>query len=131
MSRRMSAVRKRDNGPEMAVRRLLHAAGLRYRVAWPVPGQRRRTIDIAFTKARLAVFIDGCFWHGCPTHGTRPRANRDYWDAKIARNRARDMRIDAALRVAGWRVVRLWEHEAPEEAVGAIVAALRGDDPTR
>src|SRR3712207_7758355 len=86
----MSVLRRRDNGPEMAVRRLLHAAGLRYRVSWPVPGQRRRTIDIAFTRARLAVYIDGCFWHGCPIHATSPKANSKWWADKLAANRARD-----------------------------------------
>jgi DNA mismatch endonuclease (patch repair protein) len=93
----MGRVRKRDNGPELAVRRLLHAAGLRYRVAWPVPGQRRRTIDIAFTRLQLAVFIDGCFWHGCPEHLHVPRANAAWWVRKIETNRARDADVTAQL----------------------------------
>ncbi len=105
----MSVLRRRDNGPEMAVRRLLHRAGLRYRVSWPVPGQRRRTIDIAFTKARLAVYIDGCFWHGCPVHATSPKANSKWWADKIAANRARDGRKAAALRREGWSVAAVWE----------------------
>ena len=120
----MSAVRKRDNGPEMAVRRLLHASGLRYRVAWPVPGQRRRTIDIAFTKVRLAVFIDGCFWHGCPLHGTSPKANAAWWAEKIATNRARDADVTGQLQDLGWAVLRFWEHEDPEEVVSRILSHI-------
>ncbi len=121
----MSAVRKRDNGPEMAVRRLLHAAGLRYRVAWPVPGQRRRTIDIAFTKARLAVFIDGCFWHGCPLHATSPKANAVWWAAKISTNRARDADVTGQLQELGWTVLRFWEHEDAEDVVSRIRSHVR------
>ena len=129
MSRRMGAVRKRDNGPEMAVRRLLHAAGLRYRVAWPVPGQRRRTIDIAFTRARVAVYIDGCFWHGCPLHGTSPKANAAWWAEKIATNRARDADVTAQLRDLGWTVLRFWEHESPQEVTASVLAVVHGDAP--
>jgi DNA mismatch endonuclease (patch repair protein) len=121
----MSSVCKRDNRPEMAVRRLLHAEGLRYRVAWPVPGQRRRTIDIAFTRARLAVFIDGCFWHGCPVHATSPKANAAWWIEKIATNRARDADVTAQLEDMGWTVMRFWEHEAPDDVVTRIRAAVR------
>ena len=120
----MSAVRKRDNAPEMAVRRLLHAAGHRYRVAWPVPGQRRRTIDIAFTRTRLAVYIDGCFWHGCPLHGTSPKANAAWWAEKIATNQARDVDVTAQLQALGWTVLRFWEHEQPVEVVARISAVL-------
>ncbi len=128
MSRRMAAVRKRDNGPEMAVRRLLHSAGLRYRVAWPVPGQRRRTIDIAFTKARLAVYIDGCFWHGCRVHGTSPKANSAWWADKIATNQARDADVTSQLEALGWTVMRFWEHEAPQDVVARINAHLHPAD---
>lgn len=129
MSRRMGVVKKRDNAPEMAVRRLLHGAGLRYRVAWPVPGQRRRTIDIAFTRARVAVFIDGCFWHGCPVHATSPKANATWWAEKIATNRARDADVTAQLEQMGWTVIRFWEHELPDEVVARIQARIR-PDPT-
>jgi DNA mismatch endonuclease (patch repair protein) len=125
MSRRMSGVRKRDNAPEMAVRRLLHAAGLRYRVSWPVPGQRRRTIDIAFTRARLAVYIDGCFWHGCPLHGTSPKANAAWWAEKISTNRTRDADVTAQLEELGWTVMRFWEHEPPGDVVARIQAHVR------
>jgi DNA mismatch endonuclease (patch repair protein) len=121
----MGVVKKRDNGPEMAVRRLLHAAGLRYRVAWPVPGQRRRTIDIAFTRARLAVFIDGCFWHGCPLHATSPKANAAWWAEKITTNRARDADVTGQLQELGWTVLRFWEHEDPEDVVSGIRSHVR------
>ena len=120
----MSALKRRDNGPELAVRCLLHASGLRYRVAYPIPGQRRRTIDIAFPRARLAVYIDGCFWHGCPAHGTSPKANRAWWAEKIAANRARDAAAATQLEGLGWTVVRFWEHEPPDEVAGAVCAVL-------
>lgn len=125
----MSTVRKRDNAPEMAIRRLLHAAGFRYRVAWPVPGQRRRSIDIAFTRARLAVFIDGCFWHGCPLHATSPKANAAWWVEKISTNRTRDADVTAQLEELGWTVMRFWEHESAEVVVARIQASLRRERP--
>jgi DNA mismatch endonuclease (patch repair protein) len=112
----MSTARRRDTAAEVALRRELHALGLRYRIAYPVPGQRRRTIDIAFTRAKLAVFVDGCFWHGCPDHGTRPRANSEWWKTKLAANRARDRDTDRMLVELGWAVVRVWEHEPPRAA---------------
>jgi DNA mismatch endonuclease, patch repair protein len=125
VSRRMSIHPRRDTKPELAVRRRLHAAGLRYRVCLKVPGAPRRTIDIAFTKAKLAVFIDGCFWHGCPEHrGAVPASNSEWWKAKIDRNRARDLDTDELLRNAGWLVVRVWEHQDPAVAVARIVAEL-------
>lgn len=120
----MSDARRRDTKPEVDVRRLLYARGLRYRVAYPVPGMRRRSIDIAFTKAKVAVFLDGCFWHGCPDHGTRPKANADWWDVKLRRNATRDADTDRVLRAAGWRVLRFWEHEVPETIAARIAAAL-------
>ena len=95
----MSAARRRDTRPEVLLRRELHARGRRFRVALRVPGNNRRTIDIAFTRHRVAVFVDGCFWHSCPTHGTRPTANRDWWATKLAANRARDADTDQLLRV--------------------------------
>lgn len=126
MSQRMSRVKRRDNGPEMAVRRLLHARGFRYRVAWPVPGQRRRTIDIAFSRAKVAIYIDGCFWHGCPVHETSPKANSDWWAEKIRTNRARDADVTAQLKAMGWTVMRFWEHEEASlvvEQSGALISA--------
>lgn len=122
----MQANKSRDTGPELAVRRLLHAAGLRYRVAFqPLTGVRRRA-DIVFPAKRLAVFIDGCFWHGCPEHG-RTEFNRNvaYWTDKIAGNRARDLETTGLLSEAGWHVLRFWEHEEPSEVVTVIQRTLR------
>nr|WP_281181296.1 very short patch repair endonuclease [Sanguibacter gelidistatuariae] len=124
VSLRMSRARRRDTAPEIALRKLLHAQGLRYRVAYPVPGQRRRTIDIAFTRQKVAVFVDGCFWHGCPEHGTIPRANAEWWRQKLASNRARDVDTNDMLRDHGWTVVRVWEHELPSNAAAGIRGRL-------
>jgi DNA mismatch endonuclease (patch repair protein) len=126
---RMQMQRTRDTGPELALRRLLHADGLRYRIdRAPLPSLRRRA-DIVFGPARVAVYVDGCFWHGCPEHGNRPASNQAYWAPKLAGNRARDIDTDRRLRAAGWEVVRVWEHEDPTEAatrVRELVAARRG-----
>ncbi|MHB2021536.1 MAG: very short patch repair endonuclease [Candidatus Xenobia bacterium] len=122
----MLANRSRDTRPELAVRRAVHALGLRYRVgARPVP-EVRRTADLVFRPARIAVFVDGCFWHGCPEHATRPAANAGYWAEKFRRNRERDAETDALLRETGWRSIRVWEHEDPTEAATAISKAVRG-----
>ncbi len=120
----MAGARRRDTAPELTLRRELHARGLRYRVAFPVPGQRRRTIDVAFTRLRVAVFVDGCFWHGCPEHGTSPRANSEWWRQKLAANAARDLDTDRVLSEAGWIVVRIWEHETAVTAADLVVDAL-------
>ncbi|GAA1434555.1 very short patch repair endonuclease [Microlunatus lacustris] len=125
LSERMSRLKRRDNGPELAVRRLLHAAGLRYRVAWPVPGQRRRTIDIAFTRLRLAVFIDGCFWHGCPQHLHVPKNNAAWWVRKIETNRGRDADVTAQLGSMGWTVKRFWEHQDPAEVCTQVLTWVK------
>lgn len=109
----MQAQRTRDTAPELAVRRLLHRAGLRYRVDRPPLRGLRRRADIVFGPARVAVYIDGCFWHSCPQHGNQPRANSRYWDAKLTGNRQRDTDTDRRLADAGWQVVRAWEHEPP------------------
>jgi DNA mismatch endonuclease (patch repair protein) len=123
---RMQRQATRDTAPELALRRLLHALGLRYRVdAAPIPGLRRRA-DLVFGPARVAVFVDGCFWHGCPNHGTRStHANPGYWAAKVAGNRARDEDTDERLRSAGWLSVRVWEHERPEDAAERIAELVR------
>lgn len=124
--RTMQGNRRRDTAPELRVRRLLHAAGARYRVdVAPVAGLRRRA-DVVFTRQRLAVFIDGCYWHGCAEHGTRARTNAQYWSAKIAANRARDADTDAQLRAAGWTPLRYWEHEEPRAVADDVLARLRG-----
>ncbi|MFI2753690.1 very short patch repair endonuclease [Cellulomonas sp. P22] len=124
VSQRMSRLPRRDNDRERALRSALHARGFRYRVAYKIPGLPRRSIDIAFTRARVAVFLDGCFWHGCPEHGTQPRSNRDWWSQKIAANRGRDADTTAHLEAAGWRVVRIWEHRPLQDAVDAVVAEV-------
>ena len=121
----MRGNKKVDTRPEIAVRRLLHAEGLRYRVNYPiVTGAIRVRPDVVLTRSRIAVFIDGCFWHGCPEHGTRPRVNARYWKAKLARNRARDALVSSALQAAGWVVIRAWEHE-PAPAVAGRVRRTR------
>lgn len=99
-----------------------------------MPGRPRRRIDIAFPRRRLAVFIDGCFWHGCPAHFVPPKSNAQWWAAKIESNRARDRDTDIVLQEAGWTVVRCWEHAAPSEAAAQIAATLgivRGGSTTR
>ncbi|MGA6221837.1 very short patch repair endonuclease [Streptomyces umbrinus] len=124
----MSRQGSRDTAPEVAVRRLLHAAGMRYRVNVPVPGMPRRTIDIVFPKAKIAIFMDGCFWHGCPKHATQPRANAEWWRNKLDKNMARDQETTEHLRAAGWTVLRYWEHEIPDtvaKEVGATVLQHR------
>ncbi|WJV48487.1 very short patch repair endonuclease [Streptomyces flavofungini] len=123
VSARMSLQGSRDTAPEIAVRRLLHAAGLRYRVNVPVPGIPRRTIDIAFGKAKIAVFMDGCFWHGCPDHATNPKANAEWWRTKLDKNMTRDRDTSRHLEAEGWIVLRFWEHERPEDVAAAVVRA--------
>jgi len=127
----MQANRRRDTSPEWRVRRLLHARGLRYRVDLPLPFDRRRRADITFTRAKVVVFIDGCFWHGCPEHFVEPKTNTDYWTAKIQRNTGRDAQTTALLEAAGWRVLRFWEHEDPRSVAEAVAAALVGDAAKR
>jgi DNA mismatch endonuclease, patch repair protein len=124
--RRMQAQRERDTGPELSLRRALHARGHRYRVdVRPIPDFRRKA-DVVFTRAKVAVFVDGCFWHGCPEHGRREHAvNGWYWPAKIERNRRRDVETTAKLEAAGWSVVRVWEHVTVDEAIENVEAALR------
>ena len=121
----MRANRRTDTKPELALRRELHRQGLRYRKDYrlDLEGARVRP-DIAFTARRVAVFVDGCFWHVCPEHGTKPANNTWYWGPKLARNVERDRAADAALVAAGWRVVRVWEHESLEAAVAAVLAAV-------
>ncbi|HYY80525.1 MAG TPA: very short patch repair endonuclease [Actinomycetes bacterium] len=121
----MRGNRRVDTTPERRVRSLLHAVGYRFRKDYriDVPGARVRP-DIVFVRRRVAVFVDGCFWHRCPEHGTSPRANSHYWGPKLAHNVARDQRVDRALQVAGWTVLRIWEHVAPEDAAARIIDAL-------
>jgi DNA mismatch endonuclease (patch repair protein) len=121
----MQGNRSRDTKPEMAVRRAVHASGLRYRVcSRPLP-LTRRTADMVFRKTRIAVFVDGCFWHGCPEHHTHPKVNTEYWQAKIARNKSRDEETTWQLRNAGWVVLRFWSHVIPAQAAALIVATVQ------
>jgi DNA mismatch endonuclease (patch repair protein) len=121
----MQANRSRDTKPELALRRAAHALGLRYRVsARPLPAIRR-TADMVFTKAKVAVFMDGCFWHGCPEHHTRSASNAEYWAEKVRRNRERDTETDRLLTEAGWIVIRIWEHEDPVNAAARIASAVK------
>lgn len=120
----MQAARQRDTGPELAVRSELHRRGLRFYVdRAPLPGLRRRA-DILFPRRRVAVYIDGCYWHGCPEHGTWPKANAEWWRAKIEANRARDRDTDRHLADAGWVSIRAWEHEASSAIADRVVRAL-------
>lgn len=128
-SARMRRARRRDTQPELAVRREAHRRGLRYRVDLPLPGLRRRRADLTFIRRGVAVFVDGCFWHSCPVHATRPAANGQWWEAKLRRNRERDHDTDAYLHELGWTVLRFWEHEDPVAVVDEIERAVRGRRP--
>ncbi|GAA3118982.1 hypothetical protein GCM10010466_07330 [Planomonospora alba] len=120
----MKSNKGRDTKPELALRRAVHALGLRYRVAVrPLPG-RRRTADLVFPRLRIAVFLDGCFWHGCPEHHSVAKTNSTYWAEKVRVNRERDADTDRLLKEAGWSVIRIWEHEDPTEAAQRVAAAV-------
>jgi DNA mismatch endonuclease (patch repair protein) len=122
----MARIGRRDTKPEIALRRLLHERGLRYRVDRAVlPGVRRRG-DVVFGPAKVIVFVDGCFWHGCPEHATWPVHNAEFWREKIEVNRLRDRDTDERLAGAGWKVVRVWEHEDPHEVAEQISELVRG-----
>lgn len=125
----MRSNRGRDTSLELRVRRELHRRGLRYRVdVAPLPTLRSRA-DVVFTKRRLAVYLDGCFWHGCPTHGVDPVANSDYWRPKFAKNKERDAQATQTLEAAGWTVLRFWEHEETTTVVETIQTVLGGRSP--
>ena len=121
----MKGNRKVGSKPETQLRSVLHRRGYRFRKNFPIDAVELRVKpDVVFTKNRLAVFVDGCFWHCCPIHGTDPRVNQGYWGPKLASNVARDQRVNAALRSNGWTVIRIWEHEPAEEAAERIEALL-------
>jgi DNA mismatch endonuclease (patch repair protein) len=123
--RRMQSTRRRDTKAELLIRSAVHRRGLRYRVdAAPLPGMRRRA-DLVFATERLAVFVDGCFWHGCPLHGTLPKVNRQWWQDKLDANQRRDRDTDRRLVEAGWHVLRAWEHEDPDDVAQRIVDEIR------
>lgn len=116
----MQAIRSRDTKPELVIRRKLHAAGLRYRVAaFPVP-ELRHKVDIVFRPTRVAVEVRGCFWHGCPQHYRPPTVNSEYWAGKVAKNVARDHKVETYLRSLGWRVIVIWEHEDLDIAAAEV-----------
>ena len=119
-SRRMHNTRQRDTPMERRVRHLLLERSLSFEVDRSIPGVTRSRPDIAFTKERIAVYLDGCFWHSCPIHGTTPRANRSWWLEKLAANVERDRRHNRELRTSGWLVLRFWEHEDPRIVADAI-----------
>jgi DNA mismatch endonuclease (patch repair protein) len=125
VSERMSRAPRRDTAPEMAIRREAHRRGLRYRVDAPVPGMPRRRADMLFTTTRIAVFVDGCFWHSCPQHTSIPRANHDWWVAKLRRNTERDRETDDHLATLGWTALRFWEHEDAMQVVDVVERTVR------
>lgn len=128
---RMSRQRRRDTEPELALRRELHRRGLRFRVDHPLPGMPRRRADVVLTRAKIAVFVDGCFWHGCPEHATHPVSNEVWWAAKLTRNMERDRETNTRLEAAGWLVIRIWEHESPASAADAVQSAWTERRPSR
>lgn len=122
---RMKAAKPRDTLPEKALRSELHKRGLRYRVdARPIERLNRRA-DIVFRSVKVAIFVDGCFWHGCPLHGTQANANAEFWKNKIKRNQERDAETNLLLKKAGWKVIRVWEHESPVKARAKIQKTIR------
>lgn len=125
----MRSNRSRDTKPELAVRSAVHRRGLRFRVSERPLADLRRTADLVFRKVRIAVFVDGCYWHGCPLHHTRPVTNREFWADKIASNIARDADTNARLEAAGWVVLRFWEHEDPEAVADVVQERVRSALP--
>jgi DNA mismatch endonuclease, patch repair protein len=123
----MSRQRTHNTGPELSLRSELHRRGLRFRIHARPLSSVRREADIVFPGARIAVFVDGCFWHGCPEHRTHPRRNASFWFDKIEMNRLRDVETDTLLTSAGWVSLRVWEHEGVTEAADRIEAAVRND----
>nr|WP_269475386.1 very short patch repair endonuclease [Tsukamurella tyrosinosolvens] len=119
--RSMRSNRRRDTGPELALRREAHRLGLRYFVdKAPLPELARRRADLVFSRLKVAVYLDGCFWHGCPEHYTVSKTNADFWATKVKKNRARDADTNRRLEEAGWTVIRVWEHEDPAVAAAGI-----------
>jgi DNA mismatch endonuclease, patch repair protein len=124
----MQGNKSRDTRPEIAVRCAVHAMGMRYRVAARPLAGVRRTADLVFRRARVAVFVDGCFWHGCPVHHAPPKTNAGYWAMKIEGNRVRDQHTTTMLRAAGWTVLRFWSHEQPLAVASRIAEAIQNKD---
>jgi DNA mismatch endonuclease (patch repair protein) len=132
-SKRMRSNRRAETKPELAFRSALHRLGLRFRKDFPIRLCERRSVrpDVVFPRARLAIFIDGCFWHACPEHGTLPKANRRYWSAKLVENQERDRATDLALREAGWTVLRFWAHEDPRAAAMEVARRVEAKPSPR
>jgi DNA mismatch endonuclease (patch repair protein) len=122
--RRMQRVRQKNTSAESALRRELHARGIRYRIHVAVLTKPRRVADVAFSGLRVAVFVDGCFWHGCPLHATWPKENAKFWRAKILANQERDRDTDQRLHAEGWKVVRVWAHEPPAQAARRVAKII-------
>lgn len=120
VSRRMAKVRQKGTDAEVALRRQLYRIGLRYRIDYEVLKKPRRVADIAFLGRRIAIFVDGCFWHGCPQHASWPKRNAELWRQKIETNRSRDEDTNERLRSLGWTVLRFWSHESPADAAGVV-----------
>lgn len=127
----MRRVRQKNTDAEMAIRRELYRNGLRYRVDYKVSDRPRRVADIAFPGLRVAVFVDGCFWHGCPLHASWPKENSEYWREKIQANRARDIDTNERLEARDWEVIRIWSHENPENAARTIMRRVKRRQATR
>lgn len=123
-SRRMAKVRQKGTGAEVALRREMYRIGLRYRIEYEVLRKPRRVADVAFPGRKIAVFVDGCFWHGCPEHATWPKQNADFWREKIEANQRRDADTNDRLRSLGWTVLRFWSHESPTEAARAVAHVI-------
>jgi DNA mismatch endonuclease, patch repair protein len=121
----MRANRKRDTGPELRLRKHLHRLGLRYQLGRRIATTPPVVPDVVFPRAKVAVFVDGCFWHGCPIHGVQPKVNSSYWFAKISLNRRRDQAVDENLIGLGWQAIRIWEHEDPREAAARVKSIVR------
>ncbi len=122
---RMKAAKPRDTAPEKALRSALHKIGLRYRIDVRPIKELNRRADIAFRSTKVAIFVDGCFWHGCPIHGTEAKANAAFWKNKIKQNQMRDKDTNERLKKAGWKVIRVWEHENPQKAAQRILKVIQ------
>jgi DNA mismatch endonuclease, patch repair protein len=129
----MSRQARTGTSPELLLRSELHRRGLRYRVhyAFRLAGLTRRRCDLAFPRQRVAVFVDGCFWHACPVHATAPKSNADWWRAKLSANVARDRDTDEKLRASDWEVIRIWEHEPEAAAADRVQDLVRSRTPAR
>ena len=123
-TKKMRGNRRSDTKPEVVLRSLLHRCGLRFRKDYSanLPGGGMVHLDVAFTKRKIAVFVDGCFWHSCPEHGSTPKSNQEYWIPKLNQNIARDRRVSEGLQATGWQVVRIWEHVQPADAAKQVLA---------